>query len=159
MKGVVLLDSVVPVQSSVLGRQKAAFESNIGDLMIDKNQDDYEPISTNPNRVLGQAVKKAAADLGCSDEELQRLIGCSFEELDELTSSDEYSFTHRSMRSSVYLLKLHRALCAMYGNDPLALRRWMRMPHKKFGMSPIEHLNSEQALNQTVSYLEAGLSR
>ena len=109
--------------------------------------------------VLIKPLERVANILGLSEEETANIIGCSVAQLETKILKNTIGFSPSSVRKSTYLIRLFVALSQLYGNDAQTMRNWLRFSHTHLHPTPLEFINSENALLEAVEYSERSLSR
>ena len=107
--------------------------------------------SPEPGRVLASALISAGKELGLTQADLGAAIGR------ERTALSRGQLDPRSKPGELALLliRLYRALYALVGGEPAAMRHWMRTENQHTGGVPAEQIRSVQGLVRVVQYLDA----
>jgi len=104
-----------------------------------------------PGRVLASALVNAGKELGLTQADLGAVIGR------ERTALSRGQIDPQSKPGELALLviRLYRALFALVGGDPAAMRHWMRTENLHTGGVPAEQIRTVQGLARVVEYLDA----
>jgi len=107
----------------------------------------------NENVVLRKALQRAGEELGLTAQETAQAIGKSrtfFEQGRAQSRIDQHT---RQMIALV--LRLHRSLSALVGDDTALMRHWMGTPNRHTGGVPRQQLQDPQQLVELLQYLDA----
>ncbi|MEB3300667.1 MAG: antitoxin Xre/MbcA/ParS toxin-binding domain-containing protein [Cyanobacteriota bacterium] len=107
--------------------------------------------------VLRKALQRAGEELGLSAQEVAQAVGKSrtfFETARAQTRIDPHT---RQMIALV--LRLHRSLSALVGDDISLMRHWIATANRHTGGCPRDQLQDPQQLVELVQYLDAMRSR
>ena len=115
------------------------------------------PVSRlNQDMVLLKAVRRAGEELGLSTREIDQAIGHSTRRYPFSATLRKSNVTQklqtRQMIASV--LRLHRSLSALVGNDVTLMRHWMATANHHTGGVPRQQLQDPGQLVKMVQYLE-----
>jgi predicted ArsR family transcriptional regulator len=104
----------------------------------------------NSNLVLRKALQRAGEELGLSAQETAQAIGKSrtFFELARAQS-------RITQRMIALVLRLHRSLSALVGDDTELMRHWINTANRHTGGLPRQQLQDPEQLVELVQYLDA----
>lgn len=103
--------------------------------------------------VLRKALQRAGEELGLTAQEVAQAVGKSrtfFESARAQTRIDPHT---RQMIALV--LRLHRSLSALVGEDITLMRHWIATANRHTGGCPREQLQNPEQLVELVQYLDA----
>ena len=103
--------------------------------------------------VLRKALQRAGEELGLTAQEVAQAVGKSrtfFEAARAHTRIDPHT---RQMIALV--LRLHRSLSALVGDDIALMRHWIATANRHTGGCPREQLQHPEQLVELVQYLDA----
>lgn len=103
--------------------------------------------------LLRKALQRAGEELGLTAQEVAQAVGKSrtfFEAARAQTRIDPHT---RQMIALV--LRLHRSLSALVGDDLTLMQHWMATPNRHTGGCPREQLQDPEQLVELVHYLDA----
>ena len=107
----------------------------------------------NEEMVLLKAVRRAGEELGLSDEETTQALNKSSTFFEQAHPQNPMDPSMGQMIASV--LRLHRSLSALVGNDITLMRHWMATVNRHTGGVPRQQLQDPGQLVKMVQYLEA----
>lgn len=102
-------------------------------------------------RVLASALVNAGKELGLTQADLGAVIGRERTAL----SRGQLDPQSKPGELALLLIRLYRALFALVGGDPAAMRHWMRTENRHTGGVPAEQIRGVQGLIRVVEYLDA----
>lgn len=115
------------------------------------------PSGLNQHQLLRKALQRAGEELGLSARETAQAIGKSrtfFEQGRAHTRIDQHT-----QRMIALLLRLHRSLSALVGDDIELMRHWIATANRHTGGIPRQQLQDPAQLVELVQYLDAMRSR
>ena len=104
-----------------------------------------------PAQVLASALVNAGKELGLTQAELGAVIGRDRTAL----SRGQLEPQSKPGELALLLIRAYRALFALVGGDPAAMRHWMRTENRHTGGVPAEQVRTVQGLIRVVEYLDA----
>lgn len=104
-----------------------------------------------PGRVLASALVNAGKDLGLTQSDLGAVIGRDRTAL----SRGQVDPESKPGELALLLIRAYRALFALVGGEPAAMRHWMHTENRHTGGVPAEQVRSVQGLIRVVEYLDA----
>ena len=107
----------------------------------------------NGSLVLRKALQRAGEELGLSAQETARAIGTS-RTFFELARAQSRIDLH-TQRMIALVLRLHRSLSALVGDDTDLRRHWINTAHRHTGGLPRQQLQDPEQLVELVQYLDA----
>jgi hypothetical protein len=111
------------------------------------------PSVLNGSLVLRKALQRAGEELGLSAQETAQAIGKSrtfFEQARAQSRIDQHT-----QRMIALVLRLHRSLSALVGDDTELMRHWINTANCHTGGLPREQLQDPEQLVELVQYLDA----
>jgi len=115
------------------------------------------PPGVNEQQLLRKALQRAGEELGLSAQETAQAIGKSrtfFEQGRSHTRIDPHT-----QRMIALVLRLHRSLSALVGDDIEGMRHWMRTANRHTHGIPRHQLQDPEQLVELVQYLDTMRSR
>ena len=106
----------------------------------------------NENMVLRRALQRAGEELGLSVQETAQAIGKSrtfFEQAHMQNCIDVHT-----QRMIALVLRLHRGLSTLVGDDIALMRHWMATGNHHTGGIPQQQLQHPEQLEELVRYLD-----
>lgn len=103
--------------------------------------------------VLRKALQRAGEELGLSAQDTAQAIGKSrtfFEQARAQSRIDRHT-----QQMIALILRLHRSLSALVGDDPQLMRHWINTANHHTGGIPREQLQNPEQLVELVQYLDA----
>ena len=107
----------------------------------------------NEDMVLLKAVRRAGEELGLSDKETTQALNKSSTFFEQAYPQNPMDPSTRQMIASV--LRLHRSLSALVGNDITLMRHWMATANRHTGGVPRRQLQDPGQLVKMVQCLDA----
>jgi len=107
----------------------------------------------NESLVLRKALQRAGEELGLSAQESAQAIGKSrtfFEQARAQSRIDRHT-----QRMIALVLRLHRSLSALVGDDTELMRHWINTANRHTGGIPRQQLQDPEQLVELVHYLDA----
>lgn len=111
------------------------------------------PAAVNEPQLLRKALQRAGEELGLSAQETAQAIGKSrtfFEQGRSHTRIDLHT-----QRMIALVLRLHRSLSALVGDDTELMRHWLTTPNRHTRGIPRQQLQDPEQLVELVQYLDA----
>jgi hypothetical protein len=111
------------------------------------------PRGLNESLVLRKALQRAGDELGLSAQETAQAVGKSrtfFEQARAQSRIDRHT-----QQMIALVLRLHRSLSALVGEDPELMRHWINTANRHTGGIPREQLQDPEHLVELVQYLDA----
>ena len=103
--------------------------------------------------VLRRALQSAGEELGLSAQETARAIGKSRTFFEQARAQSRIDPHTRQMIALV--LRLHRSLSALVGDDTELMRHWIDTANRHTGGIPRQQLQDPEQLVELVQYLDA----
>jgi hypothetical protein len=103
--------------------------------------------------VLRRALKRAGEELGLTAQDTARAIGKSRTFFEQARGQSRIDPHTRQMMALV--LRLHRSLSALVGDDTDLMRHWMDTANRHTGGIPRQQLQDPEQLVELVQYLDA----
>lgn len=111
-------------------------------------------------RVLRNAVLRAAKALGIGPSPLARSLEIGQEWTSRLTQGDYFPREGSSAwKRATQLIRLHRGLHTILAGDEHAMDAWMRSPNTDLGAKPIECIVTARGLRKVTEYVESSQAR
>ena len=107
----------------------------------------------NSNLVLRKALQRAGEELGLSAQETAQAIGKS-RTFFELARAQSRIDLHTQQMIAL-VLRLHRSLSALVGEDTELMRHWINTANRHTGGLPRQQLQDPEQLVELVQYLDA----
>jgi hypothetical protein len=107
----------------------------------------------NESLVLRKALQRAGEELGLSAQESAQAIGKSrtfFEQARAQSRIDRHT-----QKMLALVLRLHRSLSALVGDDTELMRHWINTANRHTGGIPRQQLQDPEQLVELVHYLDA----
>lgn len=111
--------------------------------------------SSDDQRILQEATRRAAANLGLTHQDLAEIIGTRR----EMFSRKNVSFTGKQLELCLLLLRATRALAAIMGQDTANMAHWVRTENRGLPGVPKDLMKTVPGLVQTVQYLDASRAK
>jgi hypothetical protein len=111
------------------------------------------PSGLNEGLLLRRALQRAGEELGLSAQETAQAIGKSrtfFEQARAQSRIDQHT-----QRMIALVLRLHRSLSALVGDDTDLMGHWINTANRHTGGVPREQLQDPEQLVELVHYLDA----
>jgi hypothetical protein len=111
------------------------------------------PRGLNESLVLRKALQRAGDELGLSAQETAQAVGKSrtfFEQARAQSRIDRHT-----QQMIALVLRLHRSLSALVGEDPELMLHWINTANRHTGGIPREQLQDPEHLVELVQYLDA----
>lgn len=111
------------------------------------------PSGLNQSLVLRKALQRAGEELGLSAQETAQAIGKSrtfFEQARAQSRIDRHT-----QRMIALVLRLHRSLSALVGDDIELMRHWINTANRHTAGLPRQQLQDPEQLVELVQYLDA----
>lgn len=105
------------------------------------------------NVVLRKALQRAGEELGLSAQETAQAIGKSRTFFEQGRAQNRIDPHTRQMIALV--LRLHRSLSALVGDDTALMRHWINTANRHTGGIPQQQLQAPEQLVELVQYLDA----
>lgn len=103
--------------------------------------------------VLRKALQRAGEELGLTAQEVAQAVGKSRTFFESARAQARIDSHTRQMIALV--LRLHRSLSALVGDDVTLMRHWMATANRHTGGCPREQLQDPEQLVELVQYLDA----
>jgi len=107
----------------------------------------------NGNLVLRKALQRAGEELGLSAKETAQAIGKSRTFFEQARAQSRIDL--HTQRMMALVLRLHRSLSALVGDDTELMRHWINTANRHTGGLPREQLQDPEQLVELVHYLDA----
>ncbi|MFM7229994.1 MAG: MbcA/ParS/Xre antitoxin family protein [Cyanobacteriota bacterium] len=107
----------------------------------------------NGNLVLRKALQRAGEELGLSAQETAQAIGKSRTFFEQARAQGRIDL--HTQRMIAMVLRLHRSLSALVGDDTALMRHWINTGNRHTGGLPREQLQDPEQLVELVQYLDA----
>ena len=105
------------------------------------------------NVLLRKALQRAGEELGLTAQETAQAIGKSRTFFEQGRAQGRIDPHTRQMMALV--LRLHRSLSALVGDDPTLMRHWLDTANRHVGGIPRQQLQDPVQLVELVQYLDA----
>ena len=105
------------------------------------------------NLVLRKALQRAGEELGLSAQETAQAIGKSRTFFEQARAQSRIDL--HTQRMVALVLRLHRSLSALVGDDIELMRHWINTANRHTGGLPREQLQDPEQLVELVQYLDA----
>lgn len=112
-----------------------------------------EAAAIDDNALLRVALQRAGEELGLTAQEATEAIGKSRTFFEKSRQSSRIDSHTRKMIALV--LRVHRSLSALVGDDTALMRHWMGTPNRHTGGVPRQQLQDPQQLVELLQYLDA----
>lgn len=111
--------------------------------------------ASDENRVLTQAVSRAAACWKLTNEQLGAILGLSPATASRLRSGGyELDRSAKAFELGQYLVRLFRSLDALMGSDDQASMSWLKAANLDLGGRPIDLIRTISGLNEVTNYVD-----
>ena len=107
----------------------------------------------NEGLVLRKALQRAGEELGLSAQETAQAIGKSRTFFEQARAQSRIDRHTQQMMALV--LRLHRSLSALVGDDIELMRHWIATANRHTGGIPRQQLQDPEQLVELVQYLDA----
>lgn len=107
----------------------------------------------NGRLLLRKALQRAGEELGLSAQETAQVIGKSRTFFEQARAQSRIDL--HTQRMIALLLRLHRSLSALVGDDTELMRHWINTANRHTGGLPREQLQDPEQLVELVQYLDA----
>ncbi|MFO8237524.1 MAG: MbcA/ParS/Xre antitoxin family protein [Prochlorococcaceae cyanobacterium] len=114
---------------------------------------DAAPSGLDEGLVLRRALQSAGEELGLSAQDTARAIGKSRTFFEQARAQGRIDPHTRQMIALV--LRLHRSLSALVGDDTELMRHWIDTANRHTGGIPRQQLQDPEQLVELVQYLDA----
>jgi hypothetical protein len=111
------------------------------------------PSGLDEGLVLRRALQRAGEELGLTAQETARSIGKSRTFFEQARAQSRIEPHTRQMMALV--LRLHRSLSALVGDDTELMRHWIDTANRHTGGIPRQQLQDPEQLVELVQYLDA----
>ncbi len=108
-----------------------------------------------PAAVLLKATLRASEALGLSQKDLGDVLGIDRTSVARLIKRGQLAPDSKQGELALLLVRVHRSLFALVGDNRAQLLHWMRSDNLHLGGVPAELLRSVQGLVNVVAYLDA----
>lgn len=116
--------------------------------------------ASDPGRVVGRAVVRAADLLGVRGSVLGRVLGLSEASVSRLKTEDYIlDSSSKPYELAILFVRLFRGLDAIVGGDGASARSWMTTENSALRDTPISLIGTISGLMQAVQYVDARRAR
>lgn len=116
--------------------------------------------ASDPSRVVGRAVIRAADLLGVRGSVLARVLGLSEASVSRLKTEDYIlDPSSKPYELAILFVRLFRGLDAIVGGDGASARSWMTTENSALRDKPISLIGTISGLMQAVQYVDARRAR
>lgn len=116
--------------------------------------------ASDPGRVVGRAVVRAADLLGVRGSVLGRVLGLSEASVSRLKTEDYIlDPSSKPYELAILFVRLFRGLDAIVGGDGASARSWMTTENSALRDTPISLIGTISGLMQAVQYVDARRAR
>lgn len=116
--------------------------------------------ASDPSRVVGRAVIRAADLLGVRGSVLARVLGLSEASVSRLKTEDYIlDPSSKPYELAILFVRLFRGLDAIVGGDGASARSWMTTENSALRDTPISLIGTISGLMQAVQYVDARRAR
>ena len=109
--------------------------------------------AVNGSLVLRKALQRAGEELGLTAQETAQVIGKSRTFSEQARAHSRIDL--HTQRMIALVLRLHRSLSALAGDDTALMRHWINTANRHTGGVPREQLQDPEQLVELVHYLDA----
>jgi len=109
--------------------------------------------AVNGSLVLRKALQRAGEELGLTAQETAQVIGKSRTFFEQSRAHSRIDL--HTQRMIALVLRLHRSLSALVGDDTALMRHWINTANRHTGGVPREQLQDPEQLVELVQYLDA----
>lgn len=109
--------------------------------------------AVNGSLVLRKALQRAGEELGLTAQETAQAIGKSRTFFEQARAHSRIDL--HTQRMIALVLRLHRSLSALVGDDTALMRHWINTANRHTGGVPREQLQDPEQLVELVQYLDA----
>lgn len=106
-------------------------------------------------RILQEATRRAAVNLGLTHQDLGEIIGVRR----EMFSRKNAALTGKQLEMCMLLLRATRSLAAIMGQDTANMAHWVRTENLGLQGVPKDLMKTVPGLVQTVQYLDASRAK
>ena len=114
-----------------------------------------KPPSADDQRILQEATRRAAVNLGLTHQDLSEIIGVRR----EVFSRKNVALTGKQLELCLLLLRATRSLAAIMGQDAANMSHWIKTENRGLQGVPKELMKTVSGLAQTVQYLDAARAK
>lgn len=116
--------------------------------------------ASDPGRVVGRAVVRAADLLGVRGSVLARVLGLSEASVSRLKTEDYIlDPSSKPYELAILFVRLFRGLDAIVGGDGASARSWMTTENSALRDTPISLIGTISGLMQAVQYVDSRRAR
>lgn len=127
--------------------------------MPEQNEDTALATPT-PSEVVTKAIMRASHEMGLKGTQLARIIGISPSTISRMGAGTHHlTEGSKPYELSMLVLRLHRGLKGIIGEDMNILRGWMQSPNDELGGTPCEKIQNVQGLVGVLGYIEIRATR
>lgn len=109
--------------------------------------------AVNGSLVLRKSLQRAGEELGLTAQETAQAIGKSRTFFEQARAHSRIDL--HTQRMIALVLRLHRSLSALVGDDTALMRHWINTANRHTGGVPREQLQDPEQLVELVQYLDA----
>ena len=109
--------------------------------------------SVDGSLVLRKALQRAGEELGLTAQETAQVIGKSRTFFEQARAHSRIDL--HTQRMIALVMRLHRSLSAIVGDDTALMRHWINTANRHTGGVPREQLQDPEQLVELVQYLDA----
>ena len=107
------------------------------------------------DRVVAQAVLRAAANLSISQKDLAKVLGVSAASVSRLAGDRTIDPASKEGELALLFLRMYRSLDAIVGGSDDAAVRWLRADNRHLGGVPAQLILTVTGLAHVAEYLDA----